>query len=80
MKQYGYRERMVDYRVTMSLAADMLAKGIISKEEYRKIDRIIAKKYGLSLGSICFREPLITQDFRGNISRTEGGDAGGTDG
>ncbi len=30
----------------------MLKKGIISREEYRKIDEIIAKKYGISLCSI----------------------------
>jgi len=45
-------ERILAYQITMSLARSMLAKGIITEEEYRKIDTIMIKKYGLSSSTI----------------------------
>lgn len=74
-----YRESLVAYRTAMSLAGGMLAEGIITVEDYDKIDRIIANKYGLSLGSICCRKPLIDAGNRGNMRHTEGGETHGTD-
>lgn len=74
-----YRNALVSYRVSMSLAEDMLLQGIISEKDYSKIDRIIAKKYGLSLDSICCRNPLISGETRGNMSLTIGGDIDGKD-
>lgn len=47
--------RIANYRASMSLAKEMLENGIISAEEYAKIDTIMAKKYGLSSCTI-FRE------------------------
>lgn len=47
--------RIANYRAAMSLANEMLENGIISAEEYAKIDTIMAKKYGLSSCTI-FRE------------------------
>jgi len=44
--------RVAAYQAAMCLAQSMLHQGIISREEYDKIDTIMAKKYGLSLGSI----------------------------
>lgn len=67
-----YRARLVSYRTTMSLAEEMLIAGIINENDYTKIDRILAQKYGLSLGSIYCRKPLIDQASRGNIQHTEG--------
>ena len=40
--------RVVCYRAAMSLAGEMLESGMISAEEYEKIDTMIAKTYGLS--------------------------------
>lgn len=40
------------YRAAMSIARSMLHQGIITQEEYNKIDTIIAKKHGISLDSI----------------------------
>ncbi len=40
--------RVSRYRAAMSLASEMLEKGIISPEDYGIIDTIMAKKYGLS--------------------------------
>lgn len=74
-----YRDRLLAYRTSMSLAAEMLSEGILTAKEYDQIDRIIAKKYGLSLGSLYCRKPLIEGAFRGNIRHTEGGDICGED-
>ena len=45
-------ERIVQYRAAMTLAKEMLEKGIISPEEYTKIDTIMTKKYGVSSSTI----------------------------
>lgn len=74
-----YKERLIAYRTTMSLANGMLLEGIITEKDYAQIDRIIAKRKGLSLGSICCRKPLIVPENRGNIRHTEGGGSYGTD-
>ena len=50
-----YLQSIVRYRIAMSMAKSMLNKGIITEEEYAKIDTIMAKKYGLSSCTI-FRE------------------------
>lgn len=68
-----YRGRLLSYRTSMSLAQEMLSEGIITAKEYSEIDRIIASRYGLSLGSICCRNPLIDRASRGNMRHTEGG-------
>lgn len=41
-------KRLGSYRMAMSLAKGMLSRGIINEKEYRKIDKIMAKKYGIS--------------------------------
>ena len=75
----GFMERIAAYRTSMSLAKSMLAGGIITAKDYDKIDRIIANKYGLSLGSICCRKPLIAPADRGNMRHNEGSDTDGPD-
>ena len=74
-----YKERLVAYRTTMSLAEGMLHEGIITEKDYGKIDRIIANRKGLSLSSICCRNPLITSRNRANIRQTEGGETSESD-
>ncbi len=69
-----YHERLVAYRTTMSLVEDMLSEGIITTQDYEIIDEMIANLKGLSLSSICCREPLIMSKNRGNIQYTKGGD------
>ena len=44
------RER--DYRVANLIAKSMLDKGIISKQEYKKIDTKIQQKYGAVFGNL----------------------------
>lgn len=41
-------QRLAAYQAAMALARSMLRKGIISQEDYRKIDTIIANKHGIS--------------------------------
>lgn len=48
----NYRERIIAYREAMSLAKKMLERGIISTEEYGKIDKIMTKKYGINSSTI----------------------------
>ena len=45
-------EDVCAYKRTMLLARTMVRRGIISKAEYAKIDKIIAKKYGVCSCSI----------------------------
>ena len=47
-----YQQRLIAYQFAMSLARSMLSKGIISEEEYHKIDVIMTNKHGVSPGTI----------------------------
>ena len=47
-----YLQRIVRYRIAMSMAKSMLNKGIITEEEYAKIDTIMTKNAELSLDTI----------------------------
>ena len=68
-----YRERLLSYRAAMSLASEMLSRGVITAREYAKIDRIIAKSRGLDLCGICCRNPLLYKEFRANMTPTDEG-------
>ena len=48
-------ESLFHYESTMAVVRKMRSAGIITDKDYRKIDRIIARKYGISLCSI-YRE------------------------
>jgi len=48
-----YKNRLVRYQIAMSLARKMLAEGVITDAEYRKIECIMTKKYDISSFSIC---------------------------
>ena len=52
-----YLQRIVRYRIAMSMAKSMLNKGIITKEEYAKIDTIMTKNAELSLDTIFSEIP-----------------------
>lgn len=47
-------ERVAKYNCVMSMVRLMLKDGIISDEEYTKIDRIVASDYSLDL-SVIYR-------------------------
>jgi hypothetical protein len=46
-------EREKTYRVTMSIARSMLQRGLINEQEYKKIDKMMLKKYRPILGVLC---------------------------
>ena len=47
-----YEEKLWNYQTAMAMARQMLSQGIITGQEYAKIDATIAKKYGVSSCSI----------------------------
>lgn len=47
-----YHQHLIAYQATMSIVRQMLDRGIITEEEYHKIDTIIAKRHSISLCSI----------------------------
>lgn len=47
-------KRLLDYRTAMAVVTNLLHKGIITEEEYAKIDTIMTKKYGVNSSTIFF--------------------------
>lgn len=47
-----YYKQLCAYKLSMQMAKSMLGKGVISQGDYSKIDKIIAKKYGINSCSI----------------------------
>ena len=64
----GYRSKLESYLASMMQAKKMLSKGVISSDDYIKIDTIIAEKYGISSCSLYRGIDLIHRDFNGNMS------------
>ena len=64
----GYRSKLESYLASMIQAKKMLSQGVISSDDYIKIDTIIAEKYGISSCSLYRGIDLIHRDFNGNMS------------
>ena len=64
----GYRSKLESYLASMMQAKKMLSKGVISSDDYIKIDTIIAEKYGISSCSLYRGIDLIHRGFNGNMS------------
>ena len=64
----GYRANLESYLASMMQAKKMLSQGVISSDDYIKIDTIIAEKYGISSCSLYRGIDLIHRDFNGNMS------------
>lgn len=47
-----YKAKLISYRQTMSITKAMLERGIITAEEYDKIDKIMTNKYGVNSSTI----------------------------
>ena len=45
-------KKVAAYRTAMSIIKEMLKKGLISADDYAKIDTKMAKKYGLKSSTI----------------------------
>ena len=56
------------YQATMSIAKNLLGKGIISEEEYEQIDTNFRKKYDISLSTLFTDIRLIKLGSYGNIA------------
>ena len=63
-----YRTKLESYLASMIQAKKMLSQGVISSDDYIKIDTIIAEKYGISSCSLYRGIDLIHRDFNGNMS------------
>ncbi len=61
------------YQATMSMARNMLLRGLISEEEYRQIDTIFLEKYRPVFGTL-FSDPALT--FGANRVIYSGGQEG----
>lgn len=47
-----HRQHLIAYQTTMSIVRELLERGVITEDEYHKIDTIIAKRHSISLCSI----------------------------
>lgn len=67
----AYRAKLEGYLAAMLQAKRMLSMGILTPEDYAKIDTMIAEKYGISSCSLYCGFDLIISAFRGNMSHNE---------
>jgi uncharacterized membrane protein len=47
-----HRQHLIAYQTTMSIVRELLERGVITEDEYHKIDTIIAERHSISLCSI----------------------------
>ena len=66
-----YRAKLEGYLAAMLQAKRMLSMGILTPEDYAKIDTMMAEKYGISSCSLYRGIDLIISAFRGNMSHYE---------
>jgi hypothetical protein len=59
---------IIGYCSAIAQARRMLKMGIISLDDYEKIDRVLLEKYKLSLSSLYRDMDLIYKESRGNIA------------
>ena len=64
----AYRAKLEAYLASMLQAKRMLAMGVLTPDDYARIDTIIAEKYGVSSCSLYRGIDLIYDGFRGNMS------------
>lgn len=67
-----YRTKLESYLASMLQAKRMLSMGVLTLEDYAKIDTIIAKKYGISSCSLYRGIDLLYASFSGNMSCYKG--------
>ena len=63
-----YRANLESYLASMTQAKKMLSQGIISSDDFVKIDTIIAEKHQISSCSLYLGIDLIHRGFNGNMS------------
>ena len=71
MDKRGFYEAVTSYKASMKQAEIMLDRGIITADDYAKIDTKLAQKYGLNSCSIYVQNELLCSKNRGNIHTEE---------
>lgn len=47
-----YRQKLINYRITMTILKGLLSDGTITREEYQKIDTNMLEKYSISSSTL----------------------------
>ncbi|MBS7298117.1 MAG: hypothetical protein KIG65_03440 [Eubacteriales bacterium] len=71
MDKFEFYEAVTSYKASMKQAQIMLERGLISADDYAKIDTKLAQKYGLNSCSVYAHNNLIYSENRGNIHTEE---------
>lgn len=71
MDKLEFYEAVASYKSSMKQAQTMLERGIISADDYAKIDTKLAQKYGLNSCSIYVHNDLLCAKYDGNIPYEE---------
>ena len=58
---------IIGYCSAIAQARRMMKLGIISLEDFEKIDRVLLKKYNLTLSSLFRDKALLYKETRGNM-------------
>ena len=64
-------KRVCAYLLAMTIADHLLREGIITNEDYQRIEPLILAKHGLNSRSIYRRNDWIISRPRGNITPTK---------
>lgn len=67
----AYRAKLEAYLASMLQAKRMLAMGVLTPDDYARIDTIIAEKYGVSSCSLYRGIDLLFEGFRGTMSHSK---------
>ena len=71
MSEREYHDSLLHYKKAIEKAKILLARTVITPEEYAIIDTNLRQKYGIFSCSIFVENDLIINDYRGNIPLTE---------
>ena len=71
MDKLEFYDAVTSYKASMKQAKTMLERGLISADDYAKIDTKLAQKYNLSLCSIYVHNDLLYTKYDGNIPYKE---------
>ena len=64
----AYRAKLEAYLASMLQAKRMLAMGVLTPDDYARIDTMIAEKYDVSSCSLYRGIDLLFEGFRGTMS------------
>lgn len=60
-------EAVLRYKASMAVFKRWLAQGVITEDDLKEIDTMLAQKYGLSSCSIFLENDLLYKENRANI-------------